>query len=514
MRKGSCKGKGKKDAETRAAVGCHPDRGWGCEAPSAPHSEDFYRLLVENTLDLIAVLDAEGRITYSSPSITPLLGYEQDELLGRIGFDFVHPEDQERIHEIFTRGIESGEPTKPAFYRFLHKDGSWRHFESVGIGMFDNPSVRGMVITSREITDRLRAEAELKESEEMYRTLVLTSPDAVTISDLQGRLIYVSPYALKMNGYEDEDEVLGKNAFIFIHPRDHDKAIEAWKRVISEGTVHNVELTGIRRDGSDFAAELNAALIRDAAGEPKRLVAFIRDISARKRMEKELQQRNEELEAFAHTISHDLLTPVAIVEGYAKAALEADAEGRAEAERECLEAIARGAQRMSDLINSLLQYAQAGHTMLEECRADAEEVLMEVLMDLEEHRRERRVRVESGDHLPAVRVDGVKLRQVLFNLIGNAIRHMGECDDPCVRVSAETQGDKAVFCVQDNGIGVPLDLQEKIFEPFRHYSVSGSPGLGIGLSTVKRAVTAWGGRVWVESRPGEGAAFFFTAPLA
>ncbi len=146
--------------------------------------------------------------------------------------------------------------------------------------------------------------------------------------------------------------------------------------------------------------------------------------------------------------------------------------------------------------------------------ADAEEVLMEVLMDLEEHRRERRVRVESGDHLPAVKVDGVKLRQVFFNLIANAIRHMGECEDPCVRVSAETQGDKAVFCVRDNGIGIPPDLQEKIFEPFRHYSVSGSPGLGIGLSTVKRAVTAWGGRVWVESRPGEGAAFFFTAPLA
>ncbi|NPV59993.1 MAG: PAS domain S-box protein [Actinobacteria bacterium] len=477
-------------------------------------SGDFYRLLIENTLDLITVLDAEGRVTYNSPSIKPLMGYEQGELVGRNGFELVHPEDRERVSRIFMRGKESGGTTEHVIYRIRHKDGSWRDFESVGIGMFDNPHVRGMVITSRDITDRVRAETELKESEEMYRALVLTSPDAVTISDLQGRVVYVSPYALEMNGYEDEGEVMGKNTYIFIDPRDHGKALEAWRRVLSEGTAHNVELMGIRKDGSNYVAELNAAVIRDARGEPKSLVAFIRDISERKRIERELKERNEELEAFAHTISHDLLTPVAIVEGYAKAALEADAEGRPEAERECLEAIARGAQRMSDLITSLLQYAQAGHTALEDCRADAEEVLMETLLDLGEQSGDRRVRIETDGDLPAVRADAVKLRQVFYNLIGNAIKHMGNREDPRVNIGAEIRGDTAVFWVRDNGRGIPVELQEKIFEPFHHYSVEGTPGLGIGLSTVKRAVTAWGGRVWVESRPGEGATFYFTAPLA
>ena len=223
---------------------------------------------------------------------------------------------------------------------------------------------------------------------------------------------------------------------------------------------------------------------------------------------------NEELEAFAHTISHDLLSPVAIVKGYAKAALEADEEGRAETERECLEAIAKGAQRMSDLINSLLQYAQAGHMDIESPKADPEEVLVEVFMNLEEELRAGGIRVKIGKDLPRIGVSTVKLRQVFFNLISNALRHMGEAAAPKVEVVAEVREGKAIFHVRDNGAGIPSDLHEKIFEPFRHFTLSGPPGLGIGLSTVKRAVSAWGGRVWVESSPGKGAAFFFTAPLA
>ncbi len=503
----------REDRGESALVDAHHEGSHAGRVAGGNADDGFYRLLIENTLDLITVLDAGGRVIYNSPSIKPLIGYEQDELIGSIVFDLVHPEDRERIFGIFAQGLESRRPTKLALYRFRHKDGSWRHFESVGVAMLENPLVRGMVVTSREITDRVHAEAELKESEEMYRTLVLTSPDAVTISDLQGRILYASPYALSMNGYEDESEVIGKSTLIFVDPRDHEKAIDTWRRVLSEGTARNVELTGVRRDGTNYNAELNAAVIRDAQGKPKSLVAFVRDISKRKRIERELKERNEELEAFAHTISHDLLTPVAIVEGYAKAALEADAEGKPEAERECLEAIARGAQRMSDLITSLLHYAQAGHTTLEECRADAEEVLMEVLMDLEGICAEKKVRVDTGDQLPEVRVDAVKLRQVFFNLIANAVKHMGDCEDPIISIGAKAHDDTAVFCVRDNGIGIPAELQDKIFEPFRHYSISGSPGLGIGLSTVKRAVTAWGGRIWVESRPGEGAAFYFTCPL-
>ncbi|MDI6874350.1 sensor histidine kinase [Candidatus Solincola sp.] len=497
----------------RAAFGSlhhHTDR----ETIEIKHNPAFFHRLVEHILDMISVLDSEGRALYNSPSLTRHLGWLPEELEGRCAFDLVHPDDLPRVLEAFRKGLGAPGVTEIVEYRFRHKDGSWRFLESVAVNLLHDPAVRGMVISSHDISDRKRMEEELRESEEMHRSLVRASPDAVTVSDLEGNITYVSPQTLRLHGFDREEELLGMNAIRLAAHEDREKALAVYRMALSEGMVRNAELTALKKDGSRFPVELSVAVIRDKKGEPRGLVAYTRDISERKKMEMELRNRNEELEAFAHTISHDLLTPVAIVEGYAKAALEADAEGRADAERECLEAIARGARRMSELISSLLQYAQAGHAELEELAVDAEEVLLEVLMDLEEEIQRKGASVKIQDRLPVVRAEAVKLRQVFFNLVGNALKHMGEVDEPQVEIGAREEGGLAVFRVSDNGVGIPTALQEQIFEPFKHFSMNGTPGLGIGLSTVKRAVRSWGGKIWVESSPGEGATFLFTVPLA
>lgn len=488
--------------------------GLGDTAGVDPSSDTrFYRRLVEHILDMISVLDAEGRVLYNSPSLTRHLGWLPEELTGKRAFDLVHPEDLPRVLDAFRKGLGLPGVTETVEYRFRHKDGSWHFLESVAVNLLHDPAVRGMVISSHDISDRKRMEEELRESEEMHRGLVRASPDAVTVSDLLGNITYVSPQTLRLHGFEGE-ELLGMNAIHLIAREDREKALAVYRMALEEGMVRNAELTAVKKDGTRFPVELSVAVIRDTRGEPRGLVAFTRDISERKKMEMELRNRNEELEAFAHTISHDLLTPVAIVEGYAKAALEADAEGRAEAERECLEAIARGARRMSELISSLLQYAQAGHAEMEELAVDSEEVLLEVLMDLEEEIQGKGAAVKIRDRLPVVRAEAVKLRQVFFNLVGNALKHMGQVENPRVEIEARVEGDLAIFRVSDNGVGIPPALQEQIFEPFKHFSMDGTPGLGIGLSTVKRAVRSWGGKIWVESSPGEGATFLFTVPLA
>jgi len=478
------------------------------------HREEYFRAVVENTVDLILIIDAKATVKYVNRAAWSLLGYSPNELIGRSGLELIHPDELEWARVVVETAVQDDQYSPLLEVRVRHKDGSWLHMEGIGKNFLEHPAVEGVVLSFRDITDRKRAEEKVKDSEEMYRSLVAASPDAVTMTDLHGNITFVSPQTLRLHGYGSEEDLLGKSAFLLIAPEDHAKAASGLEGTLKDGRVRNLEFRFLRKDGSVFMAELNAALIRDARGEPKNMVAFTRDISDRKKMERELRDRNEELEAFAHTISHDLLTPVAIVEGYAKAALEADAEGRTEAERECLEAIARGAHRMSDLINSLLQYAQAGHMDFESRGVDSEEILMEVLMDLEEDIRCKCVTVSVRDELPCVRVDAVKLRQVLSNLISNAVKHMGDSPEPRVEVGMDRQGKTATFFVRDNGVGIPAELQEKVFEPFRHFSLAGSPGLGIGLSTVKRAVAAWGGTVWVESQPGVGAAFFFTAPLA
>ncbi|MEW6554226.1 MAG: PAS domain-containing sensor histidine kinase [Actinomycetota bacterium] len=477
-------------------------------------SEEYFRVVMENTMDIIMIIDASASITYINRSSKSILGYNPEEMLGRNALDFVHPEDASAAAETVAAAAKDPGFSPLREVRAIHKDGSICHLEGIGKNFLDHPAVEGIVLSFRDISDRKRAEGELRESEELYRTLVTTSPDGITVTDMNADIIFVSPQLVKMHGFEHAEEMLGTSALDLIAPEDRERATGELAQMMRSGYARNVELTLLRKDGSHFQADLSAALIRDAAGEPRRMVSYTRDISERKKMDAELRERNEELEAFAHTISHDLLSPVAVVEGYAKAALEADAEGRPEAERECLEAIARGARRMSDLINSLLQYAQAGHMDIRESDVDPEEVLLEVLIDLKDEALRRGVGIEVATGLPRIAVDAVKLRQVLSNLISNALKHMGDNPRPEVAIGATVDGPFATFCVRDNGIGIPPELHERVFEPFKHFSLAGTQGLGIGLSTVRRAVTAWGGKVWVRSRPGEGAAFFFTAPLA
>lgn len=471
-------------------------------------SEKYFRLLIENALDLITLLDREGRVIYNSPSLKRILGYEPYELNGRNVFELLHPEDIQTVVEIFESGMQTPGSTEYVEYRFRHKDGSWRSFESIGNNLLHDPAVNGIVVNSRDITDRKQMEDQLKKSEEYFRALIENAMDIIIIINAVGNIIYVNPAVEKLLGHKPE-ELIGRSSFEFIHPNDSEKALRIVNLAAKDPEFSpKIEFRALHTDGSYRYFE---GIGKNYIDHPVvgGIVISFRDISDRKRMERELHERNEELEAFAYTISHDLLTPAAVVEGYAKAALEADIEGRPEAERECLESIMRGARRMSDLIDSLLQYAQAGHLETEISRVDPSDVLQETLMDLKERIRKRRVEVVVGGDMPAVPVDAVKLHQVFLNLIDNALKHMGKVPRPRIEIGARREDTTVVFHVRDNGVGIPIELQKKVFEPFKHFSVSGAPGLGIGLSTVKRAVEAWGGRIWLESKPGEGATFFF-----
>lgn len=475
-------------------------------------SEEYFRALIENNMDIITVIDQAGTFKFINQAGEWLLGYQQEDLIGRSSLDFVHPEDAPKALDIIKRAGEDSGFSPQADIRVKRSDGSYLYFEGIGRSYLDNPAIEGIVVGFRDVSDRKRVEDALRESEELHRALVNISPDAITMTDLEANVTFVSPRTLALHGFEKEEEILGKSALQFIAPEDHEKAIQGLSRTLEQGYVRNAEFVFVRKDGTRFVAELNAALIRDPEGKPAAFVAFTRDITERKTMERELQTRNEELEAFAHTISHDLQTPVAIVEGYAKAALEADAEGRTEAERECLESIIKGARRMSGLINSLLQYAQAGHLDMEEVRVEPEEVLLEVLTDLEPELQAKGLQVSVAEDLPVVLADPVKMRQVFYNLIGNAAKFASEDDKPRVEIGARREKDVVTFHVKDNGVGIPRSYHDRIFEPFKRFHDEGSRGLGIGLSTVKRAVEAWGGRVWVESDVGEGASFYFTVP--
>jgi signal transduction histidine kinase len=232
------------------------------------------------------------------------------------------------------------------------------------------------------------------------------------------------------------------------------------------------------------------------------------EIAERMLIEDELRARNAELETFAHTISHDLRSSVSIVEGYAHVALDASGDLL----QECLDKIVYLAHRMETFIGSLLAYSEAGRPEGRPVEVCPNEVLNEILAERETEIAARNVEVVVEEELPAIKVDPVRLQQVFINLLDNALKFIGDNPSPLVRCGAVKSEEAVIFHVRDNGIGIAKAEHDKIFEPFERLSSENHYGLGIGLSTVKRAVEGWGGEVWVESMPGEGATFYFSVP--
>ena len=232
------------------------------------------------------------------------------------------------------------------------------------------------------------------------------------------------------------------------------------------------------------------------------------EITEREVIEAELRSRNDELETFAHTISHDLRSSVAVIKGYAQVALE----GNQELLRECLEKIVYLSRRMDSFIASLLAYSQAGRPEGKPKPVRPLELLQEIVAEREAEIAARNMQVEIEEDLPGICVDPVRLQQVFINLLDNAFKYTGDNSAPRVTCGAKIKKDVAIFYVSDNGVGIERDEHMKIFEPFERLGSENHYGLGIGLSTVKRAVEGWGGRVWVKSSPGQGSTFYFTVP--
>jgi signal transduction histidine kinase len=257
---------------------------------------------------------------------------------------------------------------------------------------------------------------------------------------------------------------------------------------------------------------LTAVVVAELSLRRKRLIGTLEE-KVRERT-KELQARNEELDAFAHTVSHDLIGPLGTLEGFAVVARDAFLEGDADLEEEGLNTVLKLARRMIYIVQTLLEYARAGRPQGEVERVAPRETIQEMFLELKKGIVEEEVEVLVEEDLPDILLDPLKLKQVLSNLVGNSVKHSGAERDLKIEIGSSVQGGTATLFVRDNGLGMDVDELDTVFEPFTRLGGGQTYGLGLGLAIVKRAVEAWGGKIWVQSAPGEGTTFFFTAPLA
>ncbi len=266
-------------------------------------SEARFRLLTENLSDLVAVVAADGGLLYVSQSVQRLLGHTPDEIAGHNMSEFLHPEDIAPAQAKIAQSIADPAAIQRQIHRLRHKDGSWRYFETLGRNLLHEPAVGGIVLNSRDITERKLVEQALAESEAKFRSISATALDAVLMIDNVGRLAYWNPAAERIFGHKAE-EVLGRDIHRVLAPSRYHATIErgfASFRETGDGPVigKTLELEALRKDGSEFPVELSISALR--LNDRWHAVGIVRDITRRKRAEEALRESEEKFRALVET---------------------------------------------------------------------------------------------------------------------------------------------------------------------------------------------------------------------
>jgi PAS domain S-box-containing protein len=482
--------------------------------------EGRYRGLLEAAPDAMVVVNQAGEITLLNVQAEQRFGYRRDELLGQTIKTIIPEGFAERLIADGMRSAADALAQQIGTGIELtgrRKDGSEFPIE---IMLSPLESAEGILVTAaiRDISVRKAAERHLAQMEGRYRGLLEAAPDAMVVVNQAGEITLLNVQAEQWFGYR-RDELLGQPVKNIIPEGFAERLIADGMRSAADALAQQIgtgiELTGRRRDGSEFPIEIMLSPLESAEGIL--VTAAVRDITTRKAAEAQLLEKmadldrsNQELEQFAYLASHDLQEPLRMVASYTqllarryKGKLDSDAD-------EFIAFAVDGANRMQRLIQDLLAYSRVGTKGREFIETSSEEALRQALSNLRGATEQSDAEV-THDPLPIVLADGVQLIQLFQNLVGNAIKYHGR-GVPRIHISAAMNGGgRWTISVQDNGIGIEPQYFEKIFGMFqRLHRRDEYPGTGIGLAICKKIAERHGGAISVESQLGQGSTFRFS----
>jgi PAS domain S-box-containing protein len=489
-------------------------------------SEQLFRALIEHSTDAITLITPDGTITYASPSIAHVTGYAPEELVRMNSFALVHPDDRGNLREQLTNLLGHEEEVLCLEYRVRCKDGTWRWIEGTATNLLDNPQVGAIVCNSRDITKRKQVPVfaqtarELLDAELKFRSLVESNIVGVMVTDQEGRMYEVNDRLVQLLGYS-RDELLSGNIGVkgLLVPEYQTARARAWKTLISHGASLPEEKEYVRKDGSIFPALVAAATINQ---ERTRALVMLLDISDRREAERRKQE-------FLGMVSHELRTPLTAIVGFLELALlcverlaGASLMGTDEL-LSTLEAMLQQAQRQAEietrLVAELLDVSrmemQKFEISLQQCNLT--KIVQQVVANQQQVAPTRRIELAMPAQVVVpVEADADRIEQVLTNYLTNAYKFSPA--DQVVRVQLSVEGLMARVSVRDQGSGLTLEQQQLVWDRFYQAETArqqGSDGgLGLGLYIVRTIIAQHQGQVGVESRPGQGATFWFMLPLA
>jgi PAS domain S-box-containing protein len=424
------------------------------------------------------------------------------------------------------RAVHKGETVVGQVMRIERFDGKMAFILNSAAPVLDAQGlVAGCAVGILDITDRMEAEAALRASEELYETLAETAPALVWLSGADGQLAYVNSRWLEYTGLTLA-QFNAQGWAALHHPDDQPQFSAAWERAIQNSQPFQAQLRYRRHDGAYRWFLCRCAPIKGASAANRRWAGISSDITemeearavlARSRDELEnlvarrtakLQETVQELERFSYSISHDMRAPLRAMQGFARALIEdygekLDAEGR-----DYLDRIIRASLRQDRLIQDVLTYSRIVRQNVQVQQVDLGQLVEDVIQQYPNLHPDC-IELEVAAPLEAVIGHDVLLTQCLSNLLSNAAKFVAAGVKPRVRLWTERIGADVRLWVEDNGIGIAPEHQERIFGFFeRLHGQHEYEGTGIGLAVVRKAVERMGGRVGVISQPGRGSRFW------
>ncbi len=488
-------------------------------------SEEKFRIITENSRELVGVHDQEGRFKYVSPSSYEMLGYSPEELIGSKPRDFIHPDDLEAAEDQFYKDIGDDDLDNKYEYRIKRKDGRYVWFETITQPI---KNIKGEVVeiqtSSRDITERKQAGRQIREKEEKYRNIFESMFDVyLEVNVDSGEVIEISPSVYRISGYS-RDELVGKSILPFYaNPEEWSQLKDTLEK---KDRISDFEVSLLNKEGAEVTCSYSVRMIRDKDGRQQKMVGTLRDISERKRAERQLEEAKIKAESaskakseFLANMSHEIRTPMNAILGFSEVLMNKMED---EESRSHLEAILSSGRTLLSLINDILDLSkiEAGKMQI-----NYEPVELPVLVEDIQHIFEKKLseknlslKIDIDKDLPGVLyLDEVRIRQILFNLVGNAIKFT---DEGYIKIGVYVKKTgsglyQLNLVVKDTGVGIPRKQQRLIFNAFHQQYGQDSrryEGSGLGLSITRKLVEKMNGQIKLDSRIGQGSQFEIILP--
>ena len=492
-------------------------------------SEEKFRVISSAAYDAIIMLDNEGNVSYWNKAAEKIFGYKSEEIIGKNLHKIIVPKD---FYIPYKKGFEKFKSTgegaavgRTLELPALRKDGTEFSAE-LSLSSVKIKGKWNAIGIVRDISKRKEIEKEIRIRDEAIKSSI----NGIAITDSMGNIIYVNNSFLKMWKYDKAEEVIGKPIISFWDINENYRKVMG--KLVNAGGWTG-ELIAKRKDGLTFPVQLSINFVRDENNKINNIFASFVDITEQKKAEEKLLREQKRIKMqniqlkkldrikseFLNITSHELRTPMSAIKGYAQMIFKEALGPITDEQKKALNVVLRNINRLDNLIRDILDVSrlESGTMKFLPEHVDIKEMVLQVVETMQSSAETKKIQIktEIQENLPRLFVDPERIKQVIINIINNAIKVSPENSTVIVRVKKDKK-DKILFEIQDFGKGIPKNKQKKIFETF--YQVDSGMdrkfgGAGLGLAISRGIILSHGGKIWVNSKLGEGSTFKFTLPV-